>query len=370
MTDYRRIAACLSQRLSALYRFGYSVSESIKAVSLVPATTSKTLCTSLFVAVICLIFIKPLSGTARETQWQKFNRILDKFDTFDQDSTFIALPETRWTLIFQTKLVQSGIIMKGKDPSGKKLDYEIESKETESFSLCASYRCISTSFTINPAHQSDVEWDFDMYGDAFGGEIIYHKAQSFSGEYNDDTTPEDIDLGAVRQRYLFVNGYYVLNHKQFSFPAAFYQQKIQKKSSGSLIFGVNYYDGRLKIKNTKQHPIARHGIRGIYTRYGGLCAGYAHNWVPHRRWILHLSALPTWICWRNNYIHYQDIGKEKIDKRPLDLFFVLRFAASYSWNKYFTGFNIVYTASKLGSEKKLNLQNNEIKCKMFIGMRF
>lgn len=260
--------------------------------------------------------------------------------------------------------------MKGKDPYGGKLNYEIESNNAESFSLCSSYRCLSASVTINPAHQSDVEWDLDMYGDAFGGEIIYHRARSFSGENIDDTSPEEIDLRAVSQRYLFLNGYYVLNHRQFSFPSAFYHQTIQKKSCGSLIFGLNYYNGRLKIKDTELHPIARHGIRGVYTRYGGLCAGYAHNWVPHQQWILHLSVLPTLICWRNNHVLYQDAGKETIVKRPLDIFLVLRTAATYSWSRYFTGFNLVYTLSELGSEDKLKFRNTEVKCRMSIGIRF
>ncbi len=323
-----------------------------------------------FVTAVTVIFLFPLCCTAGETSWQKFNRILDKFDTINQDTAFIARPGTPWLVSFQSKLAQSGISMKGKDPSGRKLNYEIESKDAESFSLCTSYRCLSASVTINPAHQSDVEWDFDMYGDAFGGEIIYHKARSFSGENIDDTSPEEIDLGAVSQRYLFFNGYYVLNHRQFSFSSAFYHQTIQKKSCGSLIFGLNYYNGRLKIKDTELHPIARHGIRGIHTRYGGLCAGYAHNWVPHRQWILHLSALPTLICWRNNHVLYQDAGKETIVKRPLDIFLVLRTAATYSWSRYFAGFNLVYTLSELGSEDKLKLQNNEVKCKMSIGIRF
>lgn len=370
MTALRPIASRLFHLLSSPLRTADRTACSIAPGHGTRKGTAEALHSLLFAAVTGILLLCPPSGMAEETQWQKFNRILDKFDTFDQDSAFIALPETRWTLSVQTKLVNSGITMKGKDPSGKKLDYDIESKDAESFNVCASYRCISASFTINPAHQSDVEWDFDMYGNAFGGEIIYHKAQSFSGEYNDDDTPEEIDLGAIRQRYLFINGYYVLNHKQFSFPAAFYQQTIQKRSCGSLIFGINYYNGRLKIKDTELHPIARHGIRGIYTHYGGLCAGYAHNWVPHRRWILHLSALPTMICWRDNYILYQQTGKEKISRRPLDLFLLTRFAASYSWRRYFTGFNLVYTLSELGSESKLDLENHEIKCKIFIGVRF
>jgi len=365
-----RTAARIACILSALRRHRSAAAHCAAPCPGRTATITRWLYALAFSAATVILFLLPLSTTAGETQWQKFNRILDKFDTFDQDSVFIARPATRWIISFQPKLVTSEITMKGKDPFGKKLDYDIESKEAESFSLYASYRCLSASFTINPSHQSDVEWDFDLYGDAVGGEIIYHKARSFSGEYNDDTTPEEIDLGAVRQRYLLINGYYVLNHKQFSFPAAFYHQTIQKKSCGSLIFGVNYYDGRIKIKDTEQHPIARHGIRGIHTRYGGLCVGYAHNWVPHRRWILHLSVLPTWICWRNNYIRYQETGKEKIPRRPLDLLLVSRFAATYSWSRYFTGCNFVYTLSELGSESKLRLQNIEGKCRMFIGIRF
>ena len=323
-----------------------------------------------FISGTAFLYIGVASLFAQESHWQKFNRVLDKFDTFDQDTTFLAKPATRWALSLQTKLVKSEITTRGEDKSGADFDYQMESKKAESFSLCANYRCISATFTINPAHQSDVEWDFDLYGDAFGGEIIYHKAQSFSGHAGDEDDDDAADMGAVRQRYLFINSYYVLNHKQFSFPAAFYNQTIQKKSCGSLIFGMNYYNGTLSIDNSEDQAISGHGIRRILTRYGGVCAGYAHNWVPQRRWILHLSVLPTLICWRRNYIDYEDTGKEKIPKRPLDLFLLTRFAASYSWSRYFAGFNIVYTLSSLGTKDEIRLQNEEAKTRMFVGVRF
>lgn len=322
------------------------------------------------IAAGTILYVTTLSLAAQETQWQKFNRILDRFDTFELDTAYAARPATRWTLSVQTKIVKSVVTMTGRDKAGTKYEYEMESDDAETFSLCATYRCISASISINPAHQSDLEVDLDFYGDAFGWEVLYHKAQSFSWKDEDDDDAETIVPPGARQQYLMANAYYVLRHKRFSYPAAFYNLTLQRQSCGSVIFGLNYYGNTLDFADLGEGSVGERGIRRIRTRYGGLSAGYAHNWVPHRQWVLHLSAMPTLICWRKNTIDYGTEGRERIPRRPLDVFVLTRFAATYSWSRYFVGANVVYTLSALGREQDLKLKDEAVKAKMFVGVRF
>ena len=86
----------------------------------------------------------------------------------------------------------------------------------------------------------------------------------------------------------------------------------------------------------------------IYIGYFGIGGGYGYNWVPNKRWLLHLSALPTLVIGNYNNIKVDGVRRDMDTKFP-DLILTERAAIVYNINKkYFLASTIVMSSSILG----------------------
>jgi hypothetical protein len=104
--------------------------------------------------------------------------------------------------------------------------------------------------------------------------------------------------GMLHVQTLNLNTYYAFNNRRFSYPAAFSQSYIQRRSAGSFLLAASgmwqqaTFDWELGLK-FKMTDI-------------GIGAGYGYNYVPHQGWLLHISALPTFIVYSNTSMNYGD----------------------------------------------------------------
>ena len=76
-------------------------------------------------------------------------------------------------------------------------------------------------------------------------------------------------IGSISQKTLNLNFYYAFNYCKSSFPAAFSQSYIQKRSAGSWMIGASFDGSKTKVK-------------GMTIRLNELAlgAGYGYNLVP------------------------------------------------------------------------------------------
>ncbi len=96
------------------------------------------------------------------------------------------------------------------------------------------------------------------------------------------------------------NLYYIFNHKKFSYPAAFNQSSIQRRSCGSALCGIGYTHHSLSIDWEKLHTIVTNKLGSdVANKYMdknlkmkkikytdvSLSGGYAYNWVFARGWL-------------------------------------------------------------------------------------
>lgn len=120
----------------------------------------------------------------------------------------------------------------------------MEAERKTTLSIGVSYLGLSLSAAINPAKlmgkYHDFELNFNSYGRCFGFDIIYHDAKNFTG-WHDHEGMERIELpdGMLSVKTLNVNAYYAFNSRRFSYPAAFSQSYIQRRSAGGFLLAAS-----------------------------------------------------------------------------------------------------------------------------------
>jgi hypothetical protein len=237
-------------------------------------------------------------------------------------------------------------------------------------SVGVSYVGLTLNLSINPAKwfgkYHDFELGFRSYGRRFGFDITYQNAHNFKGWYDwkgehreVTTTSEDV----FKLRTLTVNGYYVFNRRRVSYPAAFSHSYIQRRSAGSFLLAasIQAQDGNSNAPDDQSSAFKMTNI--------GIGGGYGYNFVPARGWLLHISALPTFIVYTNTSL---TMGGTRI---PLDYHFpevIITGRGAISkqigTNK-FAGLTMVYYFTNIGDEEKLAIHNEKWLARLFFGFR-
>ncbi len=226
------------------------------------------------------------------------------------DTAFIGRPQQRLTLRARAK-ASGNSLHTDTELEGKKLYANLHTKTRATLYLGANYRGISAGVSLNPASfkkkNSDYEFNVNIFTNRYNIEASYQDAHTLSGTIKIDGTPYHIPIGLVHTKIFQLTGCYTFNHRRFSWPAAFTQSYIQKRSAGSWLIGFAYQAGSLKI-NTELFNEPWKGR--IYMGDLAVGGGYAHNFVWHRKWLVHLSLIPMLIVLNRNNI---TVNGERID---------------------------------------------------------
>jgi len=169
-------------------------------------------------------------------------------------------------------------------------------------------------------------------------------------------------------KVLNVAGYYTFNHRRFSYPAAFTQSYIQRRSAGSWLAGISYQGGsikttdELKLRNPESPDVR------IYIGHLGIGGGYGYNWVLGKKWLLHFSLLPTFVVYNRNNMTVNDVRKEAEHIR-FNMIFNERAAVLYNISpRCFVGTTAVVNTS-LFQDDNVTVNQNKWRARAFFGMR-
>lgn len=280
------------------------------------------------------------------------------------DTAYVVRPKTNLT--FRVRLNMSGLDMETEGhEEGRYFKSVIEANRKATISLGASYLGISLSAAINPAKlfgkYHDYELNINSYGRCFGFDVIYQDAKNFTGWYDqEDTERIDLPEDILRVKTLNVNAYYVFNSRRFSYPAAFSQSYIQRRSAGSFLLAASGIgqnatldwdlDMRLKMANVS---------------IGG---GYGYNFVPGKGWLLHISALPTFIVYSKTSMQFGD-DRVSLHYQFPEVIITGRGAVVRQWSNFFLGLSMVYNYSNIGKVNDLAVYNSNWLMRTFFGLR-
>ena len=287
------------------------------------------------------------------------------------DSTYVVRPEGSLTL--KMRLNQTGNTFHAKGTVNdiySKADLKTSHKTT--VSIAASYRGIAAALALNPGKLSgaykDYEFNLNYYSSRISVDFSYQRASTLAGDIVRGDELSHLQSGDISLKVVNLAAYYSFNHRRFSYPAAFTQSYIQRRSAGSWLAGISYQGGSIKttdelIQRNPDAPVTR-----IYIGHIGIGGGYGYNWVLGNRWLIHFSMLPTFVVYnRNNFTVNGE--RKKADHIRFNMIFNERLAIVRNFSsRYFAGLTVVMNNSVFDDDVVV-VNQNKWRARAFFGVR-
>ena len=280
------------------------------------------------------------------------------------DTAYIERPKTKWTLMARLNISGAKIESEGVD-ADYHFNSEMKADYKSTLSVGVSYLGFSLNAALNPAkllgRYRDYELNFNSYGKRFGFDIIYQDAHNFKG-WHEHEGMDRIVLpdGMLKVKTLNVNAFYVFNSRRFSYPAAFTQSYIQRRSAGSILLAASGQGQHATLDYTQKTDMKMTNI--------GLGMGYGYNFVPGEGWLLHISALPTFIVYSNTSMTFGD-NRVPLSYHFPEVIITGRGAVVRQWRNKFLGMSMVFNFTNIGNEERLAVHNIKWRVRTFFGLR-
>jgi len=330
-------------------------------------------CTKIVLVVVVLLAIC-MTATAQSRRKQRRARVdsvlTARYYKTPYDTNYVVRPEGRLTLKFRLNQTGNSIHAKGTvNDIYSKADLHTSHKTT--VAIVGIYRGIGVGVAVNPAKwkgvYKDYEFNLNYYSNRLSLDASYQRSSTLSGDIERNGM-QRLESGDVNMNVLNLAGYYTFNHRRFSFPAAFTQSYIQLRSAGSWLAGFSYQGGSietsddLKTKNPKAPEVR------IYTGHVGIGGGYGYNFVLGKKWLLHFSALPTFVVYNRN--NFTVNGERKRAKHMrFNMIFNERAAIVHNFSsRCFAGITLVMNNS-IFDDDVVVVNQNKWRARAFVGVR-
>jgi hypothetical protein len=316
---------------------------------------------AIFLAVMGPLAL-PLSA---QNLFQRFDSVMtEKYRKGDIDTAYIMRPRTKWTVKARFNLSGATIESEGIE-DGQHFKSEMTADYKSTLSMGISYLGISLNTALNPAKllgkYNDYELNINSYGNRFGWDFIFQNAHNFTG-WHDHEGMERIELPAdmLSVKTLNLNAYYAFNGRRFSYPAAFSQSYIQRRSAGSFLLAASGMGQQAKLDWNQKMELKMTNI--------GMGAGYGYNYVPAQGWLLHISGLPTFIVYSKTSMTFGD-NRVPLHYHFPEVIITGRGAVVRQRGNKFYGLSMVYNFTNIGNEESLALHNQKWRIRAFFGFR-
>lgn len=354
------------------------------------------------------------------------------------DSTYVALPAYKWMVFtsfngnhskyhlrvpmpnqvdaWDEEFVEQYPVLKNTDIYTYDMDLH---SGTQSLSLGLAYRTLRLKYSFNVSKGNDRQLSIESLGSRFGFLFDYRRTKRMKGSMydvkkglqslytaiSDEASPDAEQLikdgtAPIDQRYnnytlLHLQGHYVFNYKRFSYSAGRSGARIQKKSAGSPIALIDFYQSRAKFEKTF--------IVGENERYKtwklSIGGGYGYNWTPNAgKFLLHASVMPSVNLFRRSSYHttpvypdnYEDFTdrqkelyqenieqsikdvKDMVDETPrLTLNVTARLSATWNINEHYVlGAYGSLQHSNFSNKQDYSIRENFYSGSIYLGYRF
>lgn len=326
--------------------------------------------------LLILSLLTALTATAQKRTFRQKLARLDstlsaRYYKIPYDSNYVTRPDGRWTLKVRVNQTGNKFHTKGTvNDITHKADLGTSHKTT--ISLGASYRGLSAAFSLNPAKikgiYNDYELNLNYYSSRISLDFSYQRSESLSGDVIRNGEPRRMEEGDVKMKVINVAGYYAFNHRKFSFPAAFNQNYIQRRSAGSWLAGISYQGGSINTLDELKERSPEAPEVTIKFGHLGIGGGYGYNLVLGKKWLLHLSALPTFVVYNRNKLIVNGEERE-VSHMRFHMIFNERAAVVYNFSsRYFAGATLVMSNSVFDNSA-VTINQNKWRARAFIGLR-
>ena len=255
--------------------------------------------------------------TTRNIQQRLDSALFRKVDT-----TYIEVPKKPWRVILRPKINQidtrvSAVLDDehiaklgnswGVDITGAQIDWLLKLKQplSTSIGVWVGYRGLGIGYSQSLTKHSGYYFTLSSTGAYYGLTFSLRSfdtddlSSELNASYNDEKY-NDIDenfesYAPIKVTTMFLDGYYVFNGKRYSQASAYNQSVIQRRSAGSFLLGLSWYQSSIDFSNKLNGDIilASNDIGKIKVNQGNIGFGYGFNWVPARNWLINIMVMPT-----------------------------------------------------------------------------
>ena len=326
------------------------------------------------VLLACVLNLMPMTVFGQKELLLKADSILASFQKVTTDTNYIVRPKNRLTIRLLSNFsgARFKLVERERGQENEVLDLRSDMKWTLTSSI--NYRGLNVALSVNPGHifdwYHDLEFNINAYGNKMGADLIFQRADDVGGVQTLDNYKAEIPEDMLTTTTWDANFYYVFNHRKFSYPAAFTQTYIQKRSAGSFIAGASFESVAMDI-GKKWRILEDEDYRVMDTKMLGVGVGYGYNFVPTSRWLVHLSALPTIIIWKD--LSMDSDGYSSRGSHPLSLPNMLitgRISIVHYFDNQFAGLMAVVNHSHLGQSGSDMVDHFKWRVRLFYGIRF
>ena len=257
------------------------------------------------------------------------------------DTNYVKAPKQPWQVSIKSRVSQTDLQMLSTIDGGELFDGEgimpflqgvgdmdmdtrIRTKVSTSIGVKVGYKGLSISYSFPVGGDKSQNLTLRSVGRWYSLNLRWHKFKSntmenhFSGaaksrsiEHYDEETGDVTytDWGETHQwdetfdeqlsspisiKTLIFDGFYIFNHKKFSYAAAYNQKTIQVRSAGSPLVGLmGYYaDFDYADKRNAETIYLMDGIGRLRQYQLAIGGGYAYNFVPAKGWLVSAMAMP------------------------------------------------------------------------------
>jgi len=238
------------------------------------------------------------------------------------------------------------------------------------------WRFLVLGYTFDISHASSdgkKELDLSLYSNKVGVDFYYRETGSnyrirdvYAAEHTTLPTLHNANFDGFDASIKGLDVYYIVNHRRFSYPAAFSQSTVQRRSAGSPMFGLGYTRHSIDIDWQRLADIMTQRSGPQYAelmdstlsfskvKYTDVSfsGGYGYNWVFARNWLF-ASSLSIAVAYKHAT---SDVQRERFRLRDFsfsnfNLDGVARFGLVWNNTRWFAGASAIFHSYNYRKEK-------------------
>ena len=330
------------------------------------------------VACCCLLMVAGIGVAQTENEKSnlltKVKAFVNKNVVHGVDTNYVKAPKQPWQVSVKSRVAQTDLQMHSTIDGGELFDGEgimpflqgvgdmdmdtrIRTKVSTSIGVKVGYKGLSISYSFPVGGDKSQNLTLRSVGRWYSLNLRWHKFKSntmenhFSGavktrsiEHYDEETGDVTytDWGETHQwdetfdeqlsspisiKTLIFDGFYIFNHKKFSYAAAYNQKTIQVRSAGSPLVGLmGYYaDFDYADKRNAETIYWMDGIGRLRQYQLAIGGGYAYNFVPAKGWLISAMAMPMVTLVNRTHINTYSTNFKEIANTNLFELIILEF---------------------------------------------
>lgn len=296
---------------------------------------------------------------------------------FDRpDTNYITPQKYNYTVMLQGTHTYERYTLR----SGNGQTVVLEPKPSLKLGPYVGWRWIFWGYQLDFSHlkgDGKTEFDLSLYSSMLGIDIFSRRNASdyriSEASQSGTKLVREIDGASYDGIEVNVKGfnlYYIQNHRKFSYPAAFSQTNVQKRSAGSWLMGIGYTHHNVKLDYQRLRSVITEKTNGemvldstfnlkrINYTDASVSVGYAYNWVLAPR-LLFAASLSLALGYKRTVADAED-GRFRFSFKEfrfsnLNIDGVGRFGLVYNTMRWYAGASaILHTYNYNKSRISLN----------------